>query len=132
MAGSVQRQKVYVQVTELWLLAKALRATSITPESPAKPRQIDPHFTHDGPRWSRSNRMCSCGLMRRACSPRRYRRSTGSYDPGIGEKPSITQPKDTPHDHHRDVCNPCRRHRFSRAAAQTGGLSESFVRADRL
>jgi len=40
MAGSVQRQKVYVQVTELCLVAKAVRATSITPESPAKARQI--------------------------------------------------------------------------------------------
>ena len=42
MAGSVQRQKVYVQVTELCLLAKALRAASIPPESPAKARQINP------------------------------------------------------------------------------------------
>ena len=45
MAGSVQRQKVYVQVTELCLLAKALRAASIPPESLAKARQIDPRFT---------------------------------------------------------------------------------------
>ena len=45
MAGSVQRQKVYVQVTELCLLAKALRAASIPPESPAKARQINPRFT---------------------------------------------------------------------------------------
>ncbi len=47
MAGSVHvhRQKVYVQITELRLLAKALRAASIPPESPAKTRQIDPHFT---------------------------------------------------------------------------------------
>ena len=45
MAGSVQRQKVYVPVTELCLLAKALRAASIPPESPAKTRQIDPRFT---------------------------------------------------------------------------------------
>ena len=39
MAGSVQRQrqKVYVQVTEWCLVVKAVRATSITPESPAKP-----------------------------------------------------------------------------------------------
>ena len=41
MAGSVQRQKVYVQVTELCLLTKALRAASIPPESPAKARQIN-------------------------------------------------------------------------------------------
>ena len=45
MAGSAQRQKVYVQVTELCLLAKALRAASIPPESPAKARQINPRFT---------------------------------------------------------------------------------------
>ena len=45
MAGSVQRQKVYVQVTELCLLTKALRAASIPPESPAKARQINPRFT---------------------------------------------------------------------------------------
>jgi len=45
MAGSAQRQKVYVQVTELCLLAKALRATSIALESPAKARQIAPRFT---------------------------------------------------------------------------------------
>ena len=44
MAGSVQRQKVYVQVTELCLLAKALRAASIPPESPAKARQINPRL----------------------------------------------------------------------------------------
>ena len=43
--GVVQRQKVYVQVTELCLLAKALRAASIRPEGPAKARQINPRFT---------------------------------------------------------------------------------------
>jgi hypothetical protein len=37
MAGLVQRHGVHVQVTELCLLAKALRATSTTPESPANP-----------------------------------------------------------------------------------------------
>jgi hypothetical protein len=38
MAGSAQRRKVYAQVTEVCLLEleKALRATSIAPESPAK------------------------------------------------------------------------------------------------
>ena len=41
-----------MQVTELCLLAKALRATSITPESPAKARQIAPCFTGLTPRPS--------------------------------------------------------------------------------
>ena len=34
-----------MQVTEFCLLAKALRAASIPPESPAKARQINPRFT---------------------------------------------------------------------------------------
>jgi hypothetical protein len=50
MAGSGQRQKVYVQVTELCLLTKALRAASIPPESPAKARQMNPRFTQSGQR----------------------------------------------------------------------------------
>ena len=66
MAGSVQRQKVYVQVTELCLLAKALRAASIPPESPAKARQIDPRFTRLGsPRRTRRARRLSSNCGRR-------------------------------------------------------------------
>jgi hypothetical protein len=40
MAGSVQRQKVSVQVTELCLLAKALRAAS---DPARKPRESPPN-----------------------------------------------------------------------------------------
>ena len=75
MAGSVQRQKVYVQVTEFCLLAKALRPASITPESPAKARQIGPRFTTGGAwvragflRWGdrRSGRQAWCASTRRS------------------------------------------------------------------
>src|SRR5664280_103965 len=45
MAGSMQRQKVYAQVTELCLLAKRPQADSIPPESSAKRPPIDPRFT---------------------------------------------------------------------------------------
>jgi hypothetical protein len=37
MAQPLQRPKLYVQVTELRRLAKALPATSITPETPRNP-----------------------------------------------------------------------------------------------
>ena len=45
MAGSMQRQNVYVQVTELCLLAKGLRTNSIPPDNPRNGRQINPRFT---------------------------------------------------------------------------------------
>ena len=66
MAGSVQRQKVYVQVTEFCLLAKALRAASSTPESPAKARQITPRFTaqrmYDARQFTMAEIATSCGV----------------------------------------------------------------------
>src|SRR5664279_946903 len=48
MAYFWQFQKLYVQVTALRPLAKALRSTSITPDSPAKLCQTIPRFTTRG------------------------------------------------------------------------------------
>ena len=49
MAGSVQRQKVYVQVTAWCLVAKAVRATSIHAGKPREARRIAPRFTSHTP-----------------------------------------------------------------------------------
>src|SRR5664279_5224890 len=89
MAGSVQRQKVYVQVTELCLLAKALRAASIPPESPAKTRQIDPRFTTHGQETADAMEPTRCALQIRTPGTQRQPSPT-TTGAGIPASPTPT------------------------------------------